>query len=494
MKDMEKLRRELSEMAKYGSALAVLGWDEQVYMPEEAREFRGEVMALMSADLHRRFTADNFVTLVKKLKEPQSFEKLSADEKVIVRETWRDLQKSLKIPSEFVEEFSKLTTQAFGAWVEARKKANFKIFQPYLEKIVNMKQKEAELLGYKDNPYDPLLDEFEPEMTSKKLDELFKPLAKELSALIKHVDGKKLPVLPKMKYPIEQQKKLNEEVATIIGYDLKAGRIDESAHPFTTGFHPTDIRITTRYGEDDFYVSLGSVIHEAGHAMYEQGLPAKEYGTPLGEAISLGIHESQSRIWENLVGRSMEFCEFLMPLLKKHFKDIKFSAKDLHAWLNRVQPSLIRVESDETTYNLHIILRYEIEKDLIEGKLKVAELPIAWNAKMKEYLGIEAPDDAHGVLQDVHWSYGSIGYFPTYSLGNVYSAQLFNKAKKDIPELQAGFAKGEFSPFLKWLRKNIHQQGGRYHPEELIKKVTGEGLNSKYLVEYLTAKQDQLFD
>jgi carboxypeptidase Taq len=287
---------------------------------------------------------------------------------------------------------------------------------------------------------------------------------------------------------------LNEEVATIIGYDLKAGRIDESAHPFTTGFHPTDIRITTRYGEDDFYVSLGSVIHEAGHAMYEQGLPAKEYGTPLGEAISLGIHESQSRIWENLVGRSMEFCEFLMPLLKKHFKDIKFSAKDLHAWLNRVQPSLIRVESDETTYNLHIILRYEIEKDLIEGKLKVAELPIAWNAKMKEYLGIEAPDDAHGVLQDVHWSYGSIGYFPTYSLGNVYSAQLFNKAKKDIPELQAGFAKGEFSPFLKWLRKNIHQQGGRYHPEELIKKVTGEGLNSKYLVEYLTAKQDQLFD
>jgi carboxypeptidase Taq len=488
MKDMEKLRRELSEMAKYGSALAVLGWDEQVYMPEKAREFRGEVMAQMSADLHRRFTADNFVTLVKKLKEPQSFEKLSADEKVIARETWRDLQKSLKIPSDFVEEFSKLTTQAFGAWVEARKKANFKIFQPYLEKIVSMKQKEAELLGYKDNPYDPLLDEFEPEMTSKKLDELFKPLAKELSALIKQVDGKKLPALPKMKYPIEQQKKLNEEIATIIGYDLKAGRIDESAHPFTTGFHPTDIRITTRYDEDDFYVSLGSVIHEAGHAMYEQGLPAKEYGTPLGEAISLGIHESQSRIWENLVGRSMEFCEFLMPLLKKHFKDIKFSAKDLHVWLNRVQPSLIRVESDETTYNLHIILRYEIEKDLIEGKLKVAELPKAWNAKMKEYLGIEVPDDAHGVLQDVHWSYGSIGYFPTYSLGNVYSAQLFNKAKKDVPGLQAGFAKSSFKSFLNWLRKNVHQEGSRYHPEELIKHVTGEGLNSKYLLEYLRNK------
>jgi carboxypeptidase Taq len=334
-----------------------------------------------------------------------------------------------------------------------------------------------------------LLDDFEPEMTSKKLDALFVPLAVDLTKLIKEVASKPQPSLPKTTYPIEQQKKLNEEVAKIIGYNLQAGRIDQSAHPFTTGFHPTDVRITTRYDEHDFYVSLGSVIHEVGHAMYEQGLPAKEYGTPLGESVSLGIHESQSRIWENQVGRSMEFCEFLLPLLKKHFNDIKYSATELHAWLNRVQPSFIRVESDETTYNLHIILRYEIERDLIAGKLKVADLPEAWNGKMKQYLGVDVPDDANGVLQDVHWSYGSIGYFPTYSLGNVYAAQLFHKAKADIPSLQAGFAKGQFSPFLKWLRKNIHQEGGRYYPEELIEKVTGEGLNSKYLVDYLAGKR-----
>ena len=488
MSEFQKLRGELVAMAKYGSAVAVLDWDEQVYMPPAGRQFRGEVKALISADLHRRFTSSEFVKLVKTLYEPKNFEKLSSDQKVIVHETWRDLQKALKIPPEFVEEFSKLTTKAFGAWVEARKISDFKIFQPYLQKIVAMKQKEAQLVGFKDSPYDALLDDFEPKMTTRKLDGLFAPLASELSILIKKVAVKKSPTLPKTKYPLEQQIKLNAEVAKILGYDLQAGRIDQSAHPFTTGFHPTDVRITTRYDENDFYVSMGSVIHEAGHAMYEQGLPAKEFGTPLGEAASLGIHESQSRLWENFVGRSMEFCEFLYPLLKKHFKDIKYSAKDLHEWLNRVQPSLIRVESDETTYNLHIILRYQLERALIENKLDVGELPEAWNAKMQQYLGINVPDAAHGVLQDVHWSYGSIGYFPTYSLGNVYAAQLFNQAKDDISELEAGFAKGKFNPFLQWLRKNIHQEGSRYYPEDLIKHITGEGLNPVFLLNYLKEK------
>jgi carboxypeptidase Taq len=489
MTKIKDLYDQLQYMAKYGSAVAVLDWDEQTYMPPASHEFRGEVKALITTDLHKRFTSDSFVNLVKELHEPKNYDELSADQKVVVRETWRDLEKALKIPSQFVEEFSMLTTKAFAAWVSARQKSDFKIFEPLLQKIVEMKKKEADLVGYRDSPYDALLDDFEPEMTSKKLDALFVPLAVDLTKLIKEVASKPQPSLPKTTYPIEQQKKLNEEVAKIIGYNLQAGRIDQSAHPFTTGFHPTDVRITTRYDEHDFYVSLGSVIHEVGHAMYEQGLPAKEYGTPLGESVSLGIHESQSRIWENQVGRSMEFCEFLLPLLKKHFNDIKYSATELHAWLNRVQPSFIRVESDETTYNLHIILRYEIERDLIAGKLKVADLPEAWNGKMKQYLGVDVPDDANGVLQDVHWSYGSIGYFPTYSLGNVYAAQLFHKAKADIPSLQAGFAKGQFSPFLKWLRKNIHQEGGRYYPEELIEKVTGEGLNSKYLVDYLAGKR-----
>jgi carboxypeptidase Taq len=488
MDKYENLKKALQDMAKYGSAVAVLDWDEQTYMPPAGREFRGEVKALITTDLHKRFTADEFVVLVKELYEPKNFDKLNADQKIVVRETWKDLEKALKIPPDFVEEFSRLSTQAFGAWVEARQKSDFKVFEPHLQKIVEMKKKEADLVGYKDSPYDALLDEYEPEMTSKKIDEVFGPLAKELSALIKKVAARAQPDLPKIKYPIERQKKLNDEVVGILGYDLNAGLIDQSAHPFTTGFHPTDVRITTRYDEEDFWVSLGSTIHEAGHAMYEQGLNPKDYGTPLGEAVSLGIHESQSRVWENQVGRSLEFCEFLLPLLKKHFTGIKYNAKELHAWLNRVHPSFIRVESDETTYNLHIILRYEIERDLIEGKLPVAELPKAWNTKMKQYLGVNVPDDAHGVLQDVHWSYGSIGYFPTYSLGNIYAAQLFNKAKGDVPHLQAGFAKGDFKPFLNWLRRNVHHEGGRYYPEELIKRVTDEGLNSRYLLDYLKEK------
>jgi carboxypeptidase Taq len=489
MDDMKKLREELVLMAKYGSALAVLGWDQEVNMPKKGQEIRGEVNALLSADLHRRFTSDEFVNLVKKLHESKVFEGLSKDDQIIVRETWKDVEKSLKIPVELVEEFAKLTTQAFAAWVDAREKSDFKIFKPYLEKIVELNKRQAELIGYKESPYDALLDDYEPGLTASKIESIFTPLAKELAELIKQVKDKPRVELPKAKYPIDIQVKMNHEIAAALGYDLDAGRIDESPHPFTTGFHPSDVRITTRYMEDDFWYAVGCTVHETGHALYEQGLPVKEFGNPLGEAVSLGIHESQSRIWENFVGRSPEFAHYLNTLLTKYFpNNPKFSDEQLYKSLNYVNPSLIRVEADETTYNLHIVMRFELEKDLMEGKLKVEDLPEAWNAKMKQYLGVDVPDDAHGVLQDIHWSHGTLGYFPTYSLGNIYSAQLFNKAKKDISGLEAGFSKGEFGEFLAWLRKNIHQHGSRYQPEELIKRVTGEGLDSKYLIEHLKSK------
>jgi carboxypeptidase Taq len=489
MSDIQKLRNELLLMSKYGSALGVLGWDQEVNLPKKGHAFRGEVNALLSADLHRRFTSKEFVGLVKKLHEPSSFDKLSDDEKIIVRETWRDLEKSLKIPTELVEQMARLSTEAFAAWAEAREKSDFKIYKPFLEKIVALNQKEAELLGYKSSPYDALLDGFEPDLTAARVEEVFTPLAKELAALVSKVKDKPKVKLPKAKYPIDTQVKMNRELAADLGYDLDAGRIDVSPHPFTTGFHPTDVRITTRYNEDDFYYAVGCTVHETGHALYEQGLLPKYYGTPMGEVGSLGLHESQSRMWENFVGRSHEYCHYLNSLLVKYYPDnLKLTDEQVYEHLNYVQPSLIRVEADEVTYNLHIVLRFEIEKGLIEGTIKVAALPEVWNAKMKQYLGVDVPDDAHGVLQDVHWSHGTIGYFPTYTLGNIYAAQLFHKAKKEIPNLEKGFARGEFAPLLKWLRKNIHQEGSRYYPEELIKKVTGEGLNSKYLIDYLKNK------
>jgi carboxypeptidase Taq len=489
MATIQKLRDELVILSKYGSALGVLNWDQEVNLPKKGHQFRGEVNALLSADLHRRVTSDEFVNLVKKLHEQAAFEKLSKDDQVIVRETWRDVEKSLKIPTEMVEEMARLTTEAFAAWADARSKSDFKIYKPYLEKIVVMCKKQAELLGYKESPYDALLDDFEPGLTATRVENIFTPLASELTEIVKKVKNKPKVELPEAKYPIDIQVKMNHEIAKALGYDLEAGRIDVSPHPFTTGFHPTDVRITTRYKEDDFWYAVGCTVHETGHALYEQGLPTKEYGNPLGESVSLGIHESQSRMWENFVGRSPEFSVYLNSLIQKYFpKNPKISDELLHKYLNHVEPSLIRVEADETTYNLHIVIRFEIEKALMEGKIKVADLPEVWNAKMKQYLGVDVPDDAHGVLQDVHWSHGTLGYFPTYSLGNIYAAQLFNKVKKEIPNIETGFAKGDFSPLLNWLRINIHQEGSRYYPEDLIKKVTNEGLNPKYLVDYLKGK------
>lgn len=482
---MARLKTELAEMSKLASALAVLGWDQEVNLPAKAHEFRGEVNAMLSSLLHQRITAPEFVALTKEL---AGVGELDEDGKVIAKETWRDVSRAKKLPPKFVEEMARLTTRAFQVWAEARSRSDFGIFCPVLEQMVELKRRQADLLGYQDSPYDALLDEFEPGMTAARLRELFGPLSSQLSAMIKQTAGKGLEQLPSMEYPLKKQKALNAEVAAVLGYDLAAGRIDTSPHPFTTSFHPTDVRVTTRYDEADFTVSTYSVIHEVGHALYEQGLPAKEFGNPLGESVSLGIHESQSRGWENLVGRSRPFVGWLAGLMTKHFGVLPYSAEELHAWLNRVEPSLIRVEADEVTYNLHIILRFEIETGLMEGKIKVADLPAVWSQKMKDYLGIEVPDDARGVLQDVHWSHGGIGYFPTYALGNLYAAQFFQAANKALPDLELGFAKGEFNNYLAWLRENIHKEGRRYSPEELAKRVTGEPLNPEYLIDHLQKK------
>ena len=487
---LKKLRAQLTQIAKLGSALALLSWDEEVNLGSKGHSFRGEVNAALAADLHRQVTHPKFVQLVKELAKKQKPGRLTPDEQVIVRETWRDVERAQKLPVEFVEKMTKLTSKAFGIWAEARQKSDFGLYLPVLTEMIELKRREAELMGYKKHPYDALLDGFEPDMTCQQLDELFLPLAKNLAGLVAEVKGLEQPTLPKVSYPIEIQKSLNREIAKSLGYDLDAGRIDASPHPFMTTIHPGDNRITTRYDEHDFWISTGSVIHEIGHALYEQGLPAKEYGNPLGEAVSLGIHESQSRMWENFVGRSPQFCRYLHTLLVKYFgkTDIKYTPEQLYRRLNRIQPGFIRVESDEVTYNLHIILRYEIEKKLIDGSLKPAELPAAWNEKVRRYLGLKVPSDALGVLQDVHWAHGAIGYFPTYCLGNVYAAQLYADAEKTIPHLAAGYSKGDFRPLLRWLRTNIHADGRRYRPAQLVEKVTGQPPDSKYLLSHLKEK------
>ncbi len=299
----------------------------------------------------------------------------------------------------------------------------------------------------------------------------------------------------KGKFPLAAQQEFNTKLAQDIGFDFGAGRMDISTHPFTTNFHPQDVRITTRYDEADIFSSIGSTIHEVGHALYEQGIPAEHFGTPLGEAISLGIHESQSRIWENNIGKSLPFWKHVYPRLQKAFPR-PFGRIPLEAFyrtLNRVTPSLIRTESDEVTYNLHIILRFEIEKDLIEGRLKVKDLPEAWNAKMKEYLGVTVPNDRLGVLQDVHWAGGSIGYFPTYALGNVYAAQFYASAHTHLPGLERDLARGNFATLREWLRKEIHAHGKFYTAESLVRRVTGEPLQTKYFIEYLTRKYTEIY-
>ncbi len=489
-KDVTLLRDKLLTIARLGSAVALLGWDEEVNLPKKAHAYRGEVKAQLASDLHEKVTDKSFTQLVRDLNEDEIFASLTVNDQVIVREVLRDVERAQKIPAELVRESAELTSQAFGAWTEARKKSDFSIFQPYLEKIVKLNRREAEYLGYKESPYDALLDGFEPGLTARKVENLFMPLAAELKELILQASQQKVPTLPKARYDLLAQKKLNEAVAAKMGYDLEAGRLDVSPHPFTIDFHPTDVRITTRYSENDFWEALGSTIHETGHALYQQGLPPGDFGTPLGEPVSLGVHESQSRIWENFVGKSRSFVEYLYPLLIEYFgiETIQYTPDELYTWLNRVQPNLIRVESDEVTYNMHILLRFEIEKGLMEGTIKVEDVPHMWQEKVKEYLGIEVTNDAMGALQDVHWSHGTLGYFPTYTLGNIYSAQLYNSINKAVPDLSSKFEEGNFQPFLNWLRKEIHQYGRTYEPEELIARATGKPVSSEYLLEHLRSK------
>lgn len=495
----KEFKEKLLELWHINSALAVLSWDQEVYMPEKGADLRAKTIANLSGFLHEKFVSDDFAKLLKKIKKFYDSGELNEKESAIFREVWNDFSRESKLPVDFIKEKAEICSKAQSVWAEARKKSEFKLFQPYLEKIVTLKRKEANYVGFKNSPYDALVNSFEPGMTSEELSIIFYELKEFLVDILKKIKKSKVKIKKDIligNFPIEKQKKFNRYVAEKMGFNFEAGRMDISTHPFSINFNSNDVRITTRYDEKKLFYSVGSTIHEVGHALYEQGIELKNFGTPLGESVSLGIHESQSRIWEKNIGQSMEFWRYFYPKIKEEFTGSfdDCELEDFYKAINLVEPSFIRTEADEITYNLHIILRFEIEKELIEGSIEVKDLPKIWNDKFKEYFGIDVPNDAMGVLQDVHWSFGAIGYFPTYSLGNLYAAQLFYKMNKDIPDLKNEIILGNFENILAWLRKNIHIHGKLYSAKELIEKVTGESLSSKYFTDYITDKYKDIYN
>lgn len=494
----DTLVQKVKEVTLLDSAEAVLRWDQRVNMPPKGAEHRANQLALLARLSHEKFIDPEIGRLLDQLNSSELAKAPDSLEAANIREMAYLYDKMAKVSKEWVEEYTRATTMSQTVWVEARKKNDFAQFLPHLRKIVEFKKQYADMVGYKNEPYDALLDDFEPGMTAAAVSEVFGrfknpvvELLRRISESSVHPDSSVL----KRDFPEEIQEKFGREAVAAIGFDLDAGRIDRTVHPFCSGFGPGDTRITTRFNKNYFPMAFFGLLHEAGHGIYNQNLPADHYGTPLGQAISLGIHESQSRMWENMVGRSRHAWQFFFPRVKEAFGETLagVSADDLYFAVNEVKPSFIRVEADEVTYNLHIILRFELEHAILRGELKLAELPTVWNERFTASFGITPPDDASGCLQDVHWSAGLFGYFPTYSLGNLYAAQFFAKAEKDIPGLAVKFTVGDFAPLKKWLTENIHSHGRRYRADRLVEMVTGKALSHEPLMNYLTAKFTPLY-
>ncbi len=496
----DQLTQRLRETALFSSIGTLLSWDQETKMPPKAAPYRAEQLAVMSKLAHERATDPALADLLSACAEDPD---VSADpvKAANVREARRDYDRATKLPTDLVVEMTKTQSLAMDAWKEARKKSDFSLFQPWLEKQVELNRKKANCYGVPEGGelYDALLEDYESGMRAAQVDSLFAPLRARLTPLIAAVADK-----PEVQNaaegrhcPIPTQREFLTEIAAALGYDTNAGRIDPTTHPFCETMGPADVRITTRYDENNFLDALQTTLHEAGHAMYEQGLETDHYfGEPRADAASLGIHESQSRMWENQVGRSKAFWAWALPLAQKRFGSALdgLTIEDLHRSNNIVKPHFIRVESDEATYNLHIMLRFDIERLMLSGDLAIADVPAWWNDRMKQDLGLTVEKDSQGCLQDVHWSLGAIGYFPTYTLGNLYCAQLWNAANSDLPNLDASFEKGDFAPLLNWLREKVHQPGRTYAPQELCKRVTGEAISHEPLCDYLETKLTNIYN
>lgn len=475
--------------ADLNNASAVLGWDQEVYMPAKGFEVRGRQLATLASLAHEMLTSEAYGN---QLQELAGKGDLADDEKRNVELSLEDYNKNKKLSAAFVEAITQQTSASYNAWIQSRKENKFSIYAPELDKMIQLKKQQASMYGYESNPYDALLDEYEKGASVALLDRVFGDVKQQLPVLLdkiktaQQVDDSFF----LRNYPKQAQWDFSMDVLRAMGYDFEAGRQDMSEHPFTTSFAPTDVRVTTRVDENNYSSLLWSSIHEGGHALYEQGLPIEQYGLPLGAAASLGIHESQSRLWENNVGRGKQFWHHFYPKLQQYFpqqlNDVSVEA--FYKGMNKVEPSLIRTEADEVTYHFHVMIRYEIEKGLMNGDLFTEDLPEAWNGLYNKYLGVSAQDDKTGVLQDVHWAHGSFGYFPTYSLGSFYAAQFYQQAVKEMPTLADDIANGRLLGLREWLRGKVHQYGRRYTSEELCKQITGTGLDFKVFMQYAHEK------
>ena len=500
MSALNELQSYLAEVKALSEAAAVLGWDQQTYMPPGGAGSRAAQLTALSRVVHQKATSPEMASLLERAEAAGAGLDSDSDDAAYLRVARRDFDKISKLPESLVAEMSRVTTLAHGAWAAARAESNYSKFAPWLTQILELSREAADHLGHEGERYDALLDQYEPGMKTAEVRAMFESIKPTLVELVHRiaalgpnaVDDSVL----KRDFDEEGQRKFGESVVQAIGFDWTRGRQDRAVHPFCTSFGRSDVRITTRFDKNFLPMALFGSIHETGHALYEQGVAERYAGNILCDGTSLGFHESQSRLWENLVGRSRPFWSNFYPALQAQFPE-SLSGVDEDAFyraINKVEPTLIRVEADEVTYNLHILLRFEIEQDLLSGKLSVADAPAAWNAKMAEYFGLTPPDDASGILQDVHWSGGMIGYFPTYSIGNLLSVQLFEKANADLGgQIPAQIAAGEFLPLLGWLRTNLHQWGRKYPPTELVRRIVGGPLDPAPYLAYLEKKFGEVY-
>jgi carboxypeptidase Taq len=494
---LDRLKNILAEVHDLNAAASLLGWDQQTYMPPGGAEGRGQQLSTLGRLAHTKFTSDEVGILLEELEAQAAELDPDSNDARLIKVTRRDYDKLTKVSSDWVAEFARLTTIATQIWQEARAENDFTKFQPHLEKTLEMRRQYADFFAPYEHVYDPLLDDYEPGLKTREVKAIFDALRPQQVALLQaiterpEVDDSFL----HLDYDEEKQWDFGVEVITKFGYDWNRGRQDKSPHPFTTNFGIDDVRITTRLNRDFISPALFGTMHEAGHALYELGVDHALARTPLAGGASLAIHESQSRLWENLVGRSLPFWEHFYPRLQEFFPaqlgDLPLEA--FYRGINKVEASLIRVEADEVTYNLHIMLRLELEIALMEGRLDVKDLPEAWNARMQEYLGITPENDAQGVLQDIHWSGGTVGYFPTYALGNLISLQLWECIREEIPSLEDQIRTGEFSGLLTWLRDNVHRHGSKFEPQELVQRVTGSKIDPTPYLDYLQDKYSQIY-